>query len=182
MACRNYEKCEKARLEIIKSSGNKNCFNRKLDLASLESIRNFATKFLKEESQLDILICNAGIASGKRCLTEDGFEMHIGVNHLGHFLLTNLLLDLLKKSAPSRIVVASSICYPLGIINKKDLNLDTKWFLPGLMYPQSKLANMLFVTHLSNLLKGTGVTVNSLHPGFIKTDMFQKYDSYKMIM
>lgn len=107
--------------------------------------------------------------------------MHIGVNHLGHFLLTNLLLDLLKKSAPSRIIVASSICYPLGITYNKDLNLDTKWFLPALMYPQSKLANMLFVTHLSNLLQGTGVTVNSLHPGFIKTDMLKKYDSYKMI-
>jgi len=96
MACRDAKRCEATRLEIIKESGNQNVFNRTLDLASLESIRNFVKQFLAEEERLDILINNAGVMGCPKTLTADGFEMQIGTNHMGHFLLTNLLLDCLK--------------------------------------------------------------------------------------
>lgn len=175
MACRNYEKCEKARLEIIESSGNKNVFNCELDLESMTSVRLFVANFLKQESRLDILINNAGVACAKKSYTKDGFEMNMGVNHMGHFLLTVLLLDILKKSAPSRIIVASSLVYWMGCIHKEDLNYDRTRRCPLFNYPHSKLANLLFTIHLSKLLQGSGVTVNSLHPGIIKTDIIQKY-------
>lgn len=181
MACRNYEKCEKARLEIIKETGNENVFNCVLDLQSLDSVRLFVENFLRQENRLDILINNAGVAITKRCLTKDGFEINIGVNHMGHFLLTNLLLDILKKSAPSRIIVVSSIIYFLGSIYKKDLNYDNSIYCPLFNYPHSKLANMLFTFHLSKLLNGSGVTINSLHPGVIKTNIIANYKINKIL-
>lgn len=143
MACRNYEKCEKARLEIIQKTGNKNIFNRKLDLSSFPSIRDFSEDFIREENRLDILINNAGYAGPKQ-LTKDNFEMGIGVNHLGHFLLANLLLDTLKKTAPSRIVVLGSLAYLFGTINKEDLNSDKTSYSSYFNYCISKLANLLF--------------------------------------
>lgn len=170
MACRNFDKCEEARKEIIELTGNKNVFNRELDLSSLESIRKFAEKFLKEESRLDILINNAGIMICPKSLTKDGLETQIGVNHMGHFLLTNLLLDLLKKSSPSRIIVLSSLAHIAGYINKKDLNSE-KSYNRILAYGQSKLANILFTRYLSKKLNGTGVTVYCLHPGSVNTEL-----------
>lgn len=143
MACRNYEKCKKARLEIIQKTGNKNIFNRKLDLSSFQSIREFSEDFIREENRLDILINNAGYAGPKQ-LTKDNFEMGIGVNHLGHFLLANLLLDTLKKTAPSRIVVLGSLAYLFGTINKEDLNSDKTSYSSYFNYCISKLANLLF--------------------------------------
>lgn len=178
MACRNYEKCEKARLEIIQETGNENVFNCQLDLESLNSVRQFVENFLKLENRLDILINNAGVAVAKKCVTKDGFEMNLGVNHMGHFLLTNLLLDTLKKSAPSRIIVASSIVYIFGRVNKTDLNYNNSMNCPLFNYPHSKLANLLFTFHLSKMLKGTGVTVNSLHPGVIKTNIIKNYNEF----
>lgn len=105
-----------------------------------------------------------------RILTKDGFEMQIGVNHMGHFLLTNLLLDMLKSSAPSRIVVLSSIAHRFGNINKDDLNSE-KSYNKFQAYSQSKLANVMFSRELSKRLNGTGVTVNSVHPGIVKTEL-----------
>jgi len=172
MACRDMEKCEKARLEIIETTGNSRVYSRKLDLASLESIRNFAKEFLEEESRLDILINNAGVMMLPRWETKEGFEMQIGVNHMGHFLLTNLLLDILKASAPSRIVVVASLAHKLGRINKKDLNSE-KSYNKYKAYFQSKLANVLFARELSKRLQGTGVTVNSLHPGVVQTELIR---------
>ncbi|XP_046802719.1 retinol dehydrogenase 11-like [Lucilia cuprina] len=172
MACRNYDKCEQARNEIITETGNLDVFNRTLDLASLESIRQFVRDFLLEETHLDILINNAGICCVKRSLTVDGFEQHLGVNHLGHFLLTNLLLDILKKSAPSRIVVMSSIIHYVASIKKEDLNSEHH-YNKMLAYAQSKLANILFTRKLSQLLQGSGVTVNCLHPGVVRTDLWR---------
>uniref|UniRef100_A0A803YH41 Retinol dehydrogenase 14 n=1 Tax=Meleagris gallopavo TaxID=9103 RepID=A0A803YH41_MELGA len=98
--------------------------------------------------------------------TEDGFEMQFGVNHLGHFLLTNLLLGLLKNSAPSRIVVVSSKLYKYGEINFEDLNSEIS-YNKSFCYSRSKLANILFARELARRLEGTGVTVNSLHPGIL---------------
>lgn len=127
-------------------------------------------RFLEEESRLDILINNAGVMNLPRCETKDGFEMQIGVNHMGHFLLTNLLLDTLKASAPSRIVVVSSIAHKMGNIRKNDLNSE-KSYNKYKAYFQSKLANVLFSRELSKKLQGTGVTVNSLHPGVVQTEL-----------
>lgn len=105
-----------------------------------------------------------------RCETKDGFEMQIGVNHMGHFLLTNLLLDTIKASAPSRIVVITAEAYRFGRIKKDDLNSEVDYGAYN-AYMQSKLANNLFSKELSKRLQGTGVTVNCLHPGVVKTEI-----------
>lgn len=105
-----------------------------------------------------------------RQLTKDGLEMQIGTNHFGHFLLTNLLLDMLKASAPSRIITVSSLAHKFGRINRDDIQMEhtySRW--PA--YGQSKLANILFTRELAKRLKGTKVTANSLHPGAVKTEL-----------
>ncbi|KAL9886004.1 retinol dehydrogenase 12 [Glossina fuscipes fuscipes] len=173
MACRDAARCEAARLEIIERTQNPNVFNRTLDLASLSSVRQFAERFLAEEDRLDILINNAGVMATPRKLTVDGFEQQLGINHLGHFLLTNLLLDRLKKSAPSRIVVVSSAAYMFGRINKNDLNSEKKYWPFFGAYAQSKLANILFTRKLAELLKDTSVTANCLHPGIVRTELMR---------
>lgn len=175
MACRDGYKCEQARQEIIKVSGNKNVFKCTLDLASLQSVREFAAQFHEQEERLDILINNAGIMATPRNLTVDGYESQFAVNHLGHFLLTNLLLDKLKASAPSRIVVVSSFAYVLGRIKKDDINSE-KSYNAFLSYGQSKLANVLFTHHLAGLLRDSEVTVNCLHPGSVQTELFRNND------
>lgn len=117
-----------------------------------------------------MLINNAGIYQCPYTKTEDGFEMQFGVNHLGHFLLTHLLLDLLKKSAPSRIVVVSSKLYKYGEINFEDLNSEQSYD-KAFAYARSKLANLLFTYELAQRLVDTGVTVNALTPGIVKTNL-----------
>ncbi|XP_037037854.1 retinol dehydrogenase 13-like [Bradysia coprophila] len=172
MACRDMQKCDEARLQIIEKTGNSKVYARKLDLGSLESVRNFVKEFLEEEDRLDILINNAGVMNLPRWETEDGFEMQLGVNHMGHFLLTNLLLDTLKASAPSRIVVVASRAYLIGVIRKDDLN-SKKSYNKYKAYFQSKLANVLFAKELSKRLEGTRVTCNSLHPGVVQTELMR---------
>ncbi|XP_017027713.1 retinol dehydrogenase 13-like [Drosophila kikkawai] len=170
MACRDLSRCDKARDEIIRETNNQNVFSRQLDLSSLDSVRKFVAGFKKEQQKLDVLINNAGVMRCPKMLTKDGFEMQLGVNHMGHFLLTNLLLDVLKKSAPSRIVVVSSLAHTRGSINVHDLNSE-KSYDEGSAYSQSKLANVLFTRELAKRLAGTGVTVNSLHPGVVDTEL-----------
>ena len=181
MACRNLHKAEKALKEIVQKSGNKNIVAKRLDLASLKSVREFAEDVNKNEARLDVLINNAGLLfmNDKTIIrTEDGFETHMGVNHLGHFLLTNLLLDLLKKSAPSRIVVVSSMTHNSWGFTTTGFNFENMNgeidYKPHEAYGQSKLANILFTRELARRLDGTGVTANSLHPGVIKTDIFDR--------
>lgn len=127
-------------------------------------------RFLQEEKRLDILINNAGVMASPKSITKDGFEMQLAVNHLGHFLLTNLLLDILKASAPARIIVLSSLAHKYGTINRDDLNSE-KSYNKYKAYSQSKLANILFTQELAKRLKGTQVTVNAVHPGVVKTDL-----------
>uniref|UniRef100_A0A1B0GM47 Short-chain dehydrogenase n=1 Tax=Phlebotomus papatasi TaxID=29031 RepID=A0A1B0GM47_PHLPP len=172
MACRDKNRGEEARMEVIEKSGNPNIYFRQLDLASLTSVRSFAQAFKNEESRLDVLLNNAGVMMIPKCHTEDGFEMQIGVNHMGHFLLTNLLLDLLKKSAPSRIINVSSLAHINGQINKEDLNSE-KSYNRITAYSQSKLANILFTRELAKRLEGTRVTVNALHPGAVNTELMR---------
>ncbi|XP_014089678.2 retinol dehydrogenase 12 [Bactrocera oleae] len=171
MACRDAVRCEAARLEIIERTGNQHVYNRTLDLASLASVRQFATRFLADEQRLDILVNNAGIMATPRKLTADGFEQQLGVNHLGHFLLTNLLLERLKATAPSRIVVVSSAMYIFGRIKRNDLNSERHYSSFFGAYAQSKLANVLFTCKLAELLQDTGVTVNCCHPGVVRTEL-----------
>ncbi|XP_019624332.1 PREDICTED: retinol dehydrogenase 13-like, partial [Branchiostoma belcheri] len=137
---------------IRKDTGNGNVVVEKLDLASLKSVREFAAKANGTESRLDILINNAGIMTCPQWKTEDGFEMQFGTNHLGHFLLTNLLLDKLKNSAPSRVVNVASSAHYGGHIHFDDINLE-KSYGPIKAYCQSKLANVLFTKELDRRMK-----------------------------
>lgn len=160
---------------IKRSTGNEDVKFMQLDLGSLKSIRKFSETFHTAEKSLHILINNAGLASNYN-KTEDGFELNMGVNHLGHFLLTNLLLDLLKASVPSRIIVVSSIAHWVGIIQRHNLNSEI--YFPGIIkaYSNSKLANILFANELARRLANTGVTVNSLDPGFSVSALGQHLD------
>lgn len=127
-------------------------------------------RFREKEMRLDILINNAGLWSIDKLVTQEGVEGHFGVNHLGHFLLTTLLLDMLKASAPSRIVVLSGMVHSLYPFNR-DINYEKTAFISLMAYAQSKLANILFVHGLYKRLKGTGVTVNAVHPGVVQTEL-----------
>ncbi|CAF0823755.1 unnamed protein product [Brachionus calyciflorus] len=170
LACRDLQKALEAAEEIRKKTGNGNVFVELLDLASLNSVRQFAEKINSQEENVDILINNAGIMMCPKWKTKDGFEMQFGVNHLGHFLLTNLLLDKLKKSTPSRIINVSSLAHEKGKINWDDINSDNSYDLQE-AYRQSKLANVLFTRELAKRLNGTGVLTFSLHPGVVRTEL-----------
>ncbi|XP_017027013.1 retinol dehydrogenase 13-like [Drosophila kikkawai] len=172
MACRDMNRCNEARDEIIKETNNQNIYSRELDLSSFDSIRNFAAGFKREQDKLHVLINNAGVSFCPKSLTKDGIEMQLGVNHVGHFLLTHLLLDVLKETAPSRIVNVSSALHAQGSINVNDLNSEKSYSKAG-AYNQSKLANVLFTRELAKRLEGTGVTVNSLHPGVVDTELMR---------
>lgn len=170
MGCRNFEKANEAKEKIAKEVPKALLEVRKLDLASLNSVREFAKSINESEEHLDILINNAGVMVCPQSQTEDGFETQLGVNHIGHFLLTNLLLDLIKKSAPSRIVILSSSGHLKGEMRWDDLMRD-KEYKPWDVYFQSKLANVLHMQSLCTRLQGTGVTCNSVHPGIVKTEL-----------
>ncbi|XP_050074637.1 retinol dehydrogenase 12-like [Anopheles maculipalpis] len=172
MGCRDLARMEKARQEILDKSGSQNVFGLELDLASFESIRSFVKTFLSMERRLHVLINNAGVMACPKDYTKEGFEMHFGTNHLGHFLLTNLLLDVLKRSAPSRIVTVSSLGHKWGRINKDDINAE-KDYREWDAYMQSKLCNILFSRHLAKRLHGTGVNTYALHPGAINTELMR---------
>ncbi|XP_078062023.1 retinol dehydrogenase 12-like [Mustelus asterias] len=178
MACRDLEKSEQVAEQLRAAVCNDNIVVYRLDLASLESIHCFAREVTENEVRVDILVNNAGAAIGPREVTEDGFEMQIGVNHFGHFLLTILLLDQLKNSAPSRIINVSSRAHKIGKIRFNDIHMK-ECYDPLVAYCQSKLANILFTRELSQRLQGTGVTVNALHPGILWTDMTRNMMSHQ---
>ncbi|XP_035672315.1 retinol dehydrogenase 13-like [Branchiostoma floridae] len=178
LACRSLEKAEEAAKEIRSQTGNKNVVVHKLDLASLTSVRQFAKVINDAEPRLDVLINNAGVMVCPRWETEDGFEMQFGVNHLGHFLLTNLLLDLLKKTAPSRVVTLSSLAHSFTSgIDFDDINYE-KDYDRRESYHRSKLANVLFSRELARRLEGTGVKSNSLHPGVIYSELYRHQEDF----
>uniref|UniRef100_A0A3Q2EE71 Retinol dehydrogenase 12, like n=1 Tax=Cyprinodon variegatus TaxID=28743 RepID=A0A3Q2EE71_CYPVA len=172
LACRDMEKAQAAVTEIIESSGSDSVLCMKLDLSDSKSIREFAEAINKNEQKLNLLINNAGVMVCPYGKTADGFEMQIGVNHFGHFLLTYLLLDLIKRSAPARIINVSSMAHSWGSINLEDINSE-KSYNKNKAYAQSKLANVLFTRSLAKRLEGTGVTTYSLHPGVVRTDLWR---------
>jgi NAD(P)-dependent dehydrogenase (short-subunit alcohol dehydrogenase family) len=148
-----------------------------LDLASFASIRRASSAFLERYDRLHVLVNNAGLILSQRTETEEGFETTFGVNHLGHFLLTRLLLDRIKASAPARIVNVSSTAHRFA---RKGLNFDdlqSKLRYGGMQtYGRSKLANIYFTRELARRLEGTGVTVNAVHPGSVATGFAQDGD------
>ena len=182
IGCRNLKRADVALEEIRQESGNTDVHLKEIDLSSLSSVNKFAKEIIANEERLDILINNAGIAFVEQNKTEDGFEMHFGVNHLGHFLLTNLLLDLIKKSTPSRIITVSSRAYHVVKgINFDDINLKKEYSSVS-AYGHSKLANILFAYELNKRLQGSGVSTFSLHPGIVVTNISRHLSMFKYKM
>jgi NAD(P)-dependent dehydrogenase (short-subunit alcohol dehydrogenase family) len=160
-------------VEYVKTnSGNKAVDLLLTDLSSLKNVRKLASDIKKKYKKLDVLLNNAGGVFGKRALTPDGFEWTFALDHLAPFLLTNLLLPLLKKSGNSRVVTVASMAHMMGHINFDDLMAEKKYAEMG-AYSQAKLANVLFASELARRLKGTKVTSNSLHPGVVHTKFAQ---------
>ncbi|HEX5808997.1 MAG TPA: SDR family oxidoreductase [Anaerolineales bacterium] len=152
---------------IRASSGNKNVDSLLADLSSQEDIRRLVEQFKSKYSQLHVLLNNAGAAFMKRQLSVDGIEMTFALNHLAPFLLTNLLLDRLKASAPARIINVSSGAHTSGKIEFDNLQGERVYGFGA--YPNAKLATILYTVELARRLEGTGVTVNALHPGVTAT-------------
>lgn len=170
MLCRNRDRGEAAAEEVRKTSGNDSVELVICNLGSFKSIRSAAAEIQNRCSGINVLLNNAGVILPGYHLTEDGFELQFGVNHLGHFLLTLELLPLIKAAAPSRIINVASGAHKIGKIHFDDINLERK-FRFWEAYGRSKLANVLFTYELADRLEGTGVTVNCLHPGAVSTSM-----------
>ena len=171
MVCREKITGENAQKEIIELSGNKDVDLFLCDLSSQKEIRDLASNFKNKYQTLHILINNAGVMMKKGPISTDGFEMNFAVNHLAPFLLTNLLLDMLKKSAPSRIVNVSSGAHKMAKLDFDDLQSENTKPRFMRLYGHSKLALMLFSYELSRKLEGTNVTVNTVHPGVVATNL-----------
>ncbi len=175
MACRRPNAAEEVAQRFTGLKGSYAVM--RLDLADLGPVRNFVAEFLKKYDKLDALVCNAGLVTFGSEIerTKDGFEMAIGVSYFGHFLLTELLLDMLKKSAPSRIVVVSSVVHAGSPRNRPnvhldDLNFNTRKFNNFAAYAEAKVAVVLYAMELAKRLGGTGVTTASVHPGWARSN------------
>ncbi|KAI4901483.1 hypothetical protein NFI96_012287 [Prochilodus magdalenae] len=176
LACRNEARGTEALKEIRQISGNQNVHLRLVDTSSLESVRKFAAQILKEEKELHILVNNAGASGLPRKITADGLEVSFATNHVGPFLLTNLLLDLVKKSAPARIVNVSSANHWRGKVDFTHFRGDNLSYQMDSVYNHTKLHNVIWTNELARRLQGTGVTANSLHPGVVMTEVMRNYN------
>lgn len=170
MACRSRQRGDEALRKVQEAAGAGSAELVLCDLADLASIRQFADDVHGRVNRLDVLINNAGVVSPKRQETRDGFELALGVNHLGHFLATNLLLDLIRASGAGRIVVVASGAYKAGRIDFEDPHLRERYNVIR-SYGQSKLANILFARELALRVYDDGIAVNSLHPGAVLTQL-----------
>jgi NAD(P)-dependent dehydrogenase (short-subunit alcohol dehydrogenase family) len=164
---RNAPKTAQLVEEIRTASGNKNVDALLADLSSQQEVRRLANEFKRRYSHLHVLLNNAGGYFLKRQLSVDGIEMTFALNHLAYFLLTNLLLDTIKASAPARIINVSSNAHASGKIEFDNLQGERNYRPRA--YDNSKLANILFTMEMARRLEGSGVTVNALHPGFVAT-------------
>lgn len=170
MTARTRSKGEAAVAEVRDRTGSDRVEVGDLDLASFASIRAFATWVLDRHDRLDVLVANAGLITDARRETAEGFEEMFGVNHVGHFLLTSLLRDRLVASAPARVVVVSSVAHRLAVGGLDDDCFHRRNRFRGFRaYAGSKLANVQFTVEAARRLAGTGVTVNSVHPGNINS-------------
>ena len=175
-ACRRVNAGEEALSFLSSAPGSVEVME--LDLASLDSVRSFGAEFREKHARLDGLVNNAGVMATPEGRTRDGFETQFGVNHLGHFLLTELLLDTLEASAPSRIVCVSSVIHAgtrrtEAVIDLEDPNFERRPYDREAAYAQSKLANVLHAAELARRLEGTGVSAFSVHPGWIRSNLVQ---------
>ncbi|CAH0717763.1 unnamed protein product, partial [Brenthis ino] len=179
IASRDVKKSEKVVTDIKAATGNTNVEFRQLNLASKDSIKKFAEEFNKDFDRLDILVNNAGIGAIKSATNSDGIDLLMQINYVGPFHLTQLLLDKLKVSKPSRIVVVSSYAHAFAKFSLEDV---TRALDGTVRYCNTKLCGMLWTRELAKRLP-EGVTVNSVHPGLVKTNIFNKFSAfYKRIL
>jgi NAD(P)-dependent dehydrogenase (short-subunit alcohol dehydrogenase family) len=170
MAARNAAKAEAVKREIAAATGNADIDFVVADLASLGQVRRLADTFKRRYSGLDVLINNAGVVMPRRLVTEDGYETTFQVNYLSHFLLTQLLLDEVRKSAQGRIVNLGSSVYEFGKFDEDNLQGEKRFSVIG-SYATSKLFVLLSTVELAKRLRGTAVTANVVHPGIVRTPM-----------
>jgi NAD(P)-dependent dehydrogenase (short-subunit alcohol dehydrogenase family) len=170
MVCRNREAGEKARLEIMNASGNKQVDLLIGDLSLQSSIRQLAKSIQEKYPKIDVLVNNAGLAFSSYQTTAEGIESTFAVNHLGYFLLTNLLMENIKAAPQGRVVNVASSTHAQAKINFDDIGQKNKYSLFG-VYNQSKLCNVLFTYEMARRVKDTNVTVNCLNPGPVKTNL-----------
>jgi NAD(P)-dependent dehydrogenase (short-subunit alcohol dehydrogenase family) len=170
MVGRDQTRTERAVAEVRAQSGNHNVTHLLADLSEQAQVRRLADEFRERSERLDVLVNNAGAAFLRRQLSADGLEMTLALNHLAYFLLTNLLLDTLKASAPARVVNVSSGAHRNAQMDFEDLELRGGY---GALraYGRSKLANVLFTYELARRLEGSGVTANVVHPGWVATNI-----------
>jgi retinol dehydrogenase-14 len=171
---RNEKRGRAARLDIVKRSGNGEVDVLVADLSTRHALRDLAGQFTSRYDRLDVLINNAAMVTGTRRLTAEGFEMQFFVNHLAYFMLTCLLIDTLRASAPARVVNMSSTAHSSGIIDFEDLQMERR-YTGWQAYANTKLANVMFTYELARRLEGSGVTANCVHPGVIHTGLLRHY-------
>lgn len=179
------ENMEKSKQNVINYTKNTNIVTKHLDLSSFKSVRKFAEDIIKNEEHLHILINNAGVGLAESYKTEDGLNSVLQINYFGHFLLTHLLINLLKKSSPSRIIFSSSCLAFIHNLTQENLttNVESKSFIQKITnYNNSKFALLIASDIFAEKLKGSGVTSNSIHPGYVSTDIFQKSYSHVNIL
>ena len=179
MACRDMDKAKAAAGKILAAHSGADVVPMLLDLSDLKSIRTFAKKFAGKYKRLDILLNNAGVMASPYCTTSDGFEQQLGVNHLGHFALTGLLMDVLKKTAGSRVVNISSNAHRMGRMDFDNLMCeDGRGYSPMKAYGQSKLANLLFTYEMQRRAQKAGLDMRILaaHPGGANTELARHYE------
>lgn len=167
---RNPIKNENSTRRIIEETGNPNVEYLLADLSSQKDIRIVAQQFGNRYDRLDVLVNNAGATFTERLQSKDGIEMTFALNHLGYFLLTNLLYDLLEKSAPARIINVSSSLHKLGSLDFQDIHFE-KGYSGGKAYRRSKLANIAFTYELARRVSNQSVTVNAMNPGLVATNV-----------
>jgi NAD(P)-dependent dehydrogenase (short-subunit alcohol dehydrogenase family) len=173
---RNQERAILTKDELFEKTENNEIEFLIVDFASFQSIKKMAEAFKTKYDQLDVLINNAGVWETERNLSSDGIEMNFAVNHLAPFLLTHLLLPVLKQSDEARIVNTSSMAHRRNILYLEDLEFKSKAYDGISTYSQSKLCNILFTLHLADELKETNVTVNTVHPGYVQSNLFKNME------
>jgi NAD(P)-dependent dehydrogenase (short-subunit alcohol dehydrogenase family) len=170
---RNRDRCEAALQEIRTKVNDARVSYLVAELSSQASVRQLAQEYAGVHRRLDVLVNNAGIFLARRAMTADGIECTLAVNHLAPFLLTALLIDMIKASSPSRIITTSSVAHRGARIDFDDIQFERRPYSGIRAYGQSKLANILFTTELARRLERTGVTANCFHPGAVRTNLLQ---------